>query len=156
MDIKSTILEITKKYKNDKGILIPLLQEIQEKIGYFDDNIVKILSDEINIPETDILGVISFYTQFKLNKPGKYIIKVCHGTACHINGAVRVQDKVEELLNIKTNQTTEDGLFTLEEVACLGCCSLAPVMMINDQTYGKLNDKKIEQIINQYKETEKK
>ena len=151
MNIKTEISRIVKKYKNDKGILIPLLQEIQEKIGYFDNEIVKQLSDETNIAETDILGVISFYTQFKLNKPGKYIIKVCHGTACHINGAVRVQDKLEEILHIKNNETTEDGLFTLEEVACLGCCSLAPVMMINNQTYGKLNEKKIEQIIKQYK-----
>ena len=155
MEQKDIISRITSKYKNDKGVLIPILQEIQESIGYFSSEIVEELSKQINVSETEIIGVISFYTQFKLNKPGKYIIKVCHGTACHINGANRIQEKLEEILHIKKDETTEDGLFTIEEVACLGCCSLAPVMMINDQTYGNLTDKKVEKIIKDYIKKEK-
>ena len=126
--------------------------DVQEEFGYFSEETVAYLSSILLIPESEILGVLTFYTQFKLNKPGKNIIRVCHGTACHINGVQTIQEKLEMMLGIKNNETTEDGLFTIEEVACLGCCSLAPVMMINDTTYGKLTDDKLESIIKKYKE----
>jgi|YNPMSStandDraft_1061717.scaffolds.fasta_scaffold00023_31 NADH-quinone oxidoreductase subunit E len=148
----SKIDEILKKYKhNHIENILPILQEVQEIFGYISKDIIIYISKKTGIPSTEILGVTSFYSGFKFNKPGKYIIKVCHGTACHVNGANHISEKIFEIIKIKKGETTNDGLFSLEEVACLGCCSLAPVIMINDKVYGKLDDKKLEEIFNFYK-----
>ncbi|MEA3446007.1 MAG: NAD(P)H-dependent oxidoreductase subunit E, partial [Bacteroidota bacterium] len=96
---------------------------------------------------SDMYGVATFYAQFRLKPVGKNIIKVCHGTACHVQNATAITDAIKESLKIDDGETTPDGLFTLESVACLGCCSLAPVMMIGDETYGKLNDKNAKKVI---------
>jgi NADH-quinone oxidoreductase subunit E len=126
------------KYKGKKGNLIPLLQGAQELYGFISKNVFDKLSRETGIPLSDMFGVATFYAQFRLKPVGKNIIKVCHGTACHVQNAVEITESLEETLKVKDGETTEDRLFTLESVACLGCCSLAPVMMIGDQTYGKL------------------
>lgn len=99
-------------------------------------------------------GVVTFYAQFRLQPAGKYIMKMCHGTACHVQNVKKVTEDVQNFLNVKDGETTEDGIFTLETVACLGCCSLAPVMMISDETYGKLSGKKAVDVIKEIKRKE--
>lgn len=138
---------IIAKHKGKKGNLIPLLQGAQELYGYISKAAFDKLSRETGIPLSDMFGVATFYAQFRLSPVGKNIIKVCHGTACHVQNAVEITESLEESLKIKDGETTEDRLFTLESVACLGCCSLAPVMMIGDQTYGKLTGNEAVKIV---------
>lgn len=135
------------RYKGKKGSLIPLLQGIQELYGYIPKGAFEKVSGETGIPVSKMFGVATFYAQFRLQPVGKHIIKVCHGTACHVQNAVEISEALEEALKIKDGETTEDRLFTLESVACLGCCSLAPVMMISDRTYGKLTGTEAVKII---------
>jgi len=126
------------KYKDKKGNLIPLLQGTQNIFGYLPRAAFEKIARETGLSLSDMYGVATFYAQFRLKPVGKHIIKVCHGTACHVQNANTITDSLKESLKVKDGETTEDGLFTLESVACLGCCSLAPVMMISDQAYGKL------------------
>lgn len=130
---------LIEKYKNKKGNLIPLLQGAQDIFGYIPRVAFDKLTKETGIPLSEMYGVATFYAQFRLHPVGKHIIKVCHGTACHVQNAKAITTSLKEILKVDDGGTTEDGLFTLESVACLGCCSLAPVMMIAGETYGKLN-----------------
>lgn len=134
-----------------KGQLIPLLQLAQETYGYIPETAIMSISKTLAQSPADIYGVITFYSQFRLKPLGKYVIKVCDGTACHVNDSLGVIRVIEEELKIAANETTADGLFTLQKVACLGCCSLAPVMMINNETYGKLTNKKVQQVLTEYR-----
>ncbi len=129
---------IIEKYKGKAGNLIPLLQGTQQAFGFIPSEAFWKISNQTGIPITDLYGVATFYAQFRLVPSGKYIIKMCHGTACHVQAVQEVTNQILDFLEIKDGQTTTDGLFTLETVACLGCCSLAPVMMVNDDTHGKL------------------
>ena len=126
------------KYKGRKGSIIPLLQGAQNIYGYIAEEVFRKISDETGLSLSDMYGVATFYAQFRLKPAGKHIIKVCHGTACHVQNADAISDAIKEALILKDGETTPDRLFTLESVACLGCCSLAPVMMIGQETYGKL------------------
>lgn len=135
------------RYKGKKGNVIPLLQGAQEMYGYIPREAFLKLAAETGIPLSDMYGVATFYAQFRLKPVGKNIIKVCHGTACHVQNAVEITESLEEALKIKDGETTEDRFYTLESVACLGCCSLAPVMMIGEQTYGKLTGNEAVKII---------
>ncbi|MEA3448789.1 MAG: NADH-quinone oxidoreductase subunit NuoE [Bacteroidota bacterium] len=143
----SKIDPIIDELKGKTGILIPLLQKIQNVYGFIPKQVFSYVAERTNLNISDMFGVATFYTQFRLNPVGKYIIKVCHGTACHVQGAKAITDALQDSLKIKDGETTEDKLFTLESVACLGCCSLAPVMMINGETYGKLTDKSAKKVI---------
>jgi len=138
---------IIARHKGKKGNLIPLLQGAQELYGYIPKAAFEKLSRETGIPLSSMFGVATFYAQFRLSPVGKNIIKVCHGTACHVQNAVEISESLEEMLKVKDGETTEDRFFTLESVACLGCCSLAPVMMIGDQTYGKLTGNEAVKIV---------
>jgi NADH-quinone oxidoreductase subunit E len=146
---------IIAKHKGKKGNLIPLLQGAQELYGFISKAAFDKLSRETGIPLSDMFGVATFYAQFRLSPVGKNIIKVCHGTACHVQNAVEITEAIEEVLKVKDGQTTEDRFFTLESVACLGCCSLAPVMMIGEQTYGKLTGNEAVKIIKNIRLAEK-
>ncbi len=143
--------EVFKEYEGEKGVLIPLLQKTQEIYGYVPPEAMEMISEFASIPVSQIYGVVTFYAQFRLTPVGKHLIRVCHGTACHVGGAEKITDALVKYLNVEPGETTEDGLFTLETVACLGCCSLAPVMMIDDETYGRLDEKKVRKILRQYK-----
>lgn len=134
----SLIDHLIEKYKHKKGNMIPLLQGAQTIYGYIPKAVFEKLAYETGLSLSDMYGVATFYAQFRLNPVGKYIIKVCHGTACHVQNATKISEALVESLKVADGGTTEDRLFTLESVACLGCCSLAPVMMIQDNTYGKL------------------
>lgn len=143
----SVIEPLLARYKGRKGNLIPILQGTQELLGYLPAGVFRKISDETGIAVSELYGVATFYAQFRLHPVGKFIVKVCHGTACHVQNAAAVTEAIEEALEVKDGETTPDGLFTLESVACLGCCSLAPVMMIGDETFGKLTGTEAVKII---------
>ena len=141
--IDLTLLDdLIQKYKSRRGNLIPLLQGTQDIYGYLPRKAFLKISRETGIELNEMYGVATFYAQFRLQPVGKHIIKVCHGTACHVQNAGGITDALEEALGVADGETTPDRLFTLESVACLGCCSLAPVMMIGEETYGKLDGNK--------------
>lgn len=129
---------LIQKYKGSKGIMIPILQGVQGLYGYIPREAFLKLNHEVGLKLNDMYGVATFYAQFRLQAVGKHVIKVCHGTACHVQNADSITDALKESLKVKDGETTEDRMFTLESVACLGCCSLAPVMMIGEETFGKL------------------
>jgi len=134
---------------------IPLLQDIQTHYGYLPQEALQYLASKTKCTQGQIYGVVTFYSQFRLAPVGKHMIRVCHGTACHVQGAERISQTVTEMLDIEDGETTEDGLFTLEKVACLGCCSLSPVIMIDDTVYGKLTRKQVQKILKRQIEQEK-
>lgn len=142
---------LIEKYKSKKGSLIPILQGTQNIYGYLPEEAFIKIAELTGLKLSEMYGVATFYTQFRLNPVGKHIIKVCHGTACHVQNATAISEAIEDALDIKDGETTEDRLFTLESVACLGCCSLAPVMMIGDETYGKLTGKQAVKIVKEIK-----
>ena len=139
------------KYATVKGSLITILQNAQEIYGYLPVDVILHISQRTGIKVTKIMGVATFYSQFRLEPVGKYLIMLCQGTACHVNGSLQIEKTINEYLGIKDGETTDDGLFTLKNVACLGCCSLSPVMMINDETYGSLTPEKAISIFKELK-----
>ena len=151
---KSEFAEL-KKYidsvKNSQGVTMQILQKAQGIFGYLPLEVQQFISDETNIPLADIYGVVTFYTQFSTEEKGKHKIGVCLGTACYVKGSQEIMDKLAEELNVKVGKTTEDRVFTLEATRCLGCCGLAPVMMIDDDVYGRMEPKKIKEILKKYK-----
>ena len=153
--LKAEAEEIIKFTGVGKEKTIPILQEIQKKKGYIPEDLLNKVAEITGIPESQFYGVATFYSQFRFTPLGKYLIKVCNGTACFVSGADIIYDTLSELLNVSSGETTEDGLFTLETVACLGCCSLAPVVMINDRVYGKQSVDSIRKLIAKIREDEK-
>ena len=145
------ISELAEKWRDKKGSLIMVLHEIQNHYGYVPRDVSLELSRVLNIPLARIYEVITFYNYFKLEPPGKFTIAVCLGTACYLKGAADLVEEVKTLLNIKEGETTPDGLFHLDVVRCLGCCGLAPVMMINGQIYGKVKRNEVMGILSKYK-----
>ena len=152
MQIKSII----EKYSNPEESLIAVLQDVQNDMGYISREAVECITEITGIPSSRIMGVASFYAGFRLKPVGKYRIMVCMGTACHVNGAERIGDTVGRVLGIDAGDVTEDGLFSWEEVACLGCCSISPAMMINDTAYGNLTPDKVKSIIDSIREEDSK
>ena len=142
---------ILSSYKGKKGILIPMLQAVQNELGYLSKDTMKFVADFMQIPAAEIFGVATFYSMFRLKPQGKHIIRVCKGTACHVSDADGIKAALVEALMLPEGEnTTPDMLFTLMEVACLGCCSLAPVIMIDDTTYGKLVPEAIPAILEKF------
>ncbi|NJE54737.1 NADH-quinone oxidoreductase subunit NuoE [Thermococcus sp. 21S9] len=139
-------------YPPEPSSLIPLLQRTQERFGYLPREVLERIAEYLGIPLSRVYGVATFYAQFRFEPLGKYVVKICHGTACHVNGAVTIAQAITEELGIEEGQTTEDGLITLERVACLGCCSLAPVVMINDKVFGKLTPDRVRKLIRKLRE----
>ncbi len=152
---KKSEFDELKKYidsvKNSQGVTMQILQKAQGIFGYLPLEVQQFISDETNIPLADIYGVVTFYTQFSTEEKGKHKIGLCLGTACYVKGSQEIMDKLAEELNVKVGKTTEDKLFTLEATRCLGCCGLAPVMMIDDDVYGKMEPQKIKEILKKYK-----
>lgn len=143
----NSIRTIIAESGKEPGVLIPVLQKVQDALGYLAADTLREISRELDIPLSDIYGVVTFYSQFRLKPAGKHLIKVCHGTACHVGGSEGISEALEDELKVPHGDTTPDGKFTLERVACLGCCSLSPCIMINNETYGRLNPEKARQII---------
>ncbi len=150
----SMIDGILDEYAAIPGSLITILQKTQEVYGYLPEDAIYHISERTGDSPAKIMGVATFYAQFRLKPIGKYLIYLCKGTACHVNNSDLIGKTISEELGIHDGETTADGLFTLEHVACLGCCSLSPVMMINGETYGSLTPQKTIQILNEYKQKE--
>lgn len=149
MDInyQKIVSDILINYPDPEGSLIAVLRDIQNAAGYISRGAVEALTGLTGISSSRIMGVASFYAGFRLKPVGKYRIMVCMGTACHVNGGERIADAVKRCLGIEAGDVTEDGLFSFEEVACLGCCSISPAMMINNTAYGSLTGEKVKKII---------
>lgn len=140
--------QLLDKYRGVKGSVIPVLQQAQEIFGYLPKDVLLKISEEINVPISQIYGVVTFYSQFHLEPRGQYIIRCCLGTACHVRGAALVFDEIKNKLGLNEGEvTTPDLKFTLESVACIGACGLAPCIMINDETHGRLTPEKVGEIL---------
>lgn len=137
-------------FKGEEGDLIPILQRTQEKFGYIPKEAVKRISRFLRISENQIYGVASFYSQFRFTPPGRNSIKVCLGTACHVRGGQILCEAVERELDVQPGQTTEDGRYDLERVACLGCCALAPVIQINGDIHSRMTVIRLKEILGRY------
>ncbi len=146
--------EIMAGWNGDKSLLIPLLQELQGAYGYLPEDVIERLSKRTGIFVPEIIGVATFYSQFRLTPIGRHSVKLCYGTACHVNGAETIGGALCDELGVELGETTADGAFTLETVACLGCCSLAPVMMIDGEAYGRLTPAKARAVIKEIREKE--
>jgi NADH-quinone oxidoreductase E subunit len=150
IDIKN-LDKILEKYKDlARGALIPVLQAAQDEYGYLPEAILFEIAKRLNVPISKVYGVVTFYAQFHLAPRGKHIVRVCQGTACHVRGGKTILQTLEEELGVKAGHTTEDLRFTLETVACIGACGLAPVMQINNDTHGRLTPEKIKNILERY------
>ena len=136
---EEALRKVIEEMKEEKGALMPILQKAQDIYGYLPKEVMKIISDETQIPMEKIYGVATFYSQFTLNPKGKYRISVCLGTACYVKGSGDIYNKLMEKLGIVGGECTPDGKFSLDACRCVGACGLAPVMMINDEVYGRLN-----------------
>jgi len=135
-----------------KGQLIKRLQDVQNSDGYVSQSSIKSISKELGVSESHIYGVATFYAQFRLRPLGKHTVKICRGTACHVAGSLDLVQAIKDILKLKEDEdTTSDRNFTIEEVACLGCCSLAPALMVDKKVYGKVTKEKLEQILDEYK-----
>ncbi|MEF8834548.1 MAG: NADH-quinone oxidoreductase subunit NuoE [Candidatus Thermoplasmatota archaeon] len=145
------IESILEQYSQDPSSLIPILQETQEQYGYLPRDVIESIAEYLELPVSKIYGVATFYAQFRFEPQGEHVVRICHGTACHVQGAEGITDAVEDTLDIDTGETTDDGIFTLERVACLGCCSLAPVIMVNDTAHGNLTREKAKEVLEKYR-----
>lgn len=131
--------------------VIPLLQQAQERFGYISEQSLAEVAEQTGSPVSVVYGVATFYSQFRFQPPGEHLVRVCEGTACHVLGAERVMERFEEVLGIAAGETTGDGLFTLESVRCLGCCSLAPAVMLDQTTCGRVSDDAVPGILKRYR-----
>ena len=155
MDVQ-TVNKILDKFPDTKGNLIGILHEVQNHFRYLPEAELRYISKKVNVPITQIYSIVNFYNRFSLTPKGKNEISVCLGTACHVNGAVRVMNEISEKLNIHAGETTDDLSFSLNEVRCIGACSLAPAVVINEETYGKVTPKQVGKLLNEYREKQVK
>lgn len=141
--------KLFQEYRPVKDNLISMLNEVQEHYGYVPMNCQKELSNFLNIPMAEIYGVVTFYSRFTLKPKGKYNIAVCLGTACYVKGSQKIMDRLKERLKIEPGETTQDGLFSIEETRCVGACGLAPVFTVNGEVYGKATVKKLDEVLDE-------
>ncbi|MGD8501239.1 MAG: NADH-quinone oxidoreductase subunit NuoE, partial [Phycisphaerales bacterium] len=146
----SRIEDILKKHPANRGSLIPVLQDIQEDFGYLSEEAVGELERLMGISANEIYGVATFYTQFRFSPPGQHTIQSCQGTACHVRGGRQILTELEQRLGVTAGQTTADGKFDLERVACIGCCALAPVVAVDGKVHAQMTVKKIPSVLSQY------
>ena len=149
-EMRKKVLEVIAPWRERKGGLIPILQELQLVMGYVAEPAMKIVSDELKIPMSEIYSVATFYAQFHLTPRGRHVVRVCRGTACHVRGSLKILDAVREQTGCPENGTTEDLRFSLEPVACLGACGLAPVMVVDVQTFGRAAPDNVGAILAQF------
>lgn len=150
----SLIEPVLEEYAGVQGSLITILQKAQEAYGFLPEEIIYLISERTGISPAQIMGVATFYAQFSLHPVGKYLIMLCRGTACHVNSSAAISAAITEKFGINDGETTEDGLFTMHHVACLGCCSLSPVMTVNGEVFGSLTPKTAVEILDGFKARE--
>lgn len=142
------VLEIIEKNNHDKSRLIPILQQVQEAYRYLPPQVLTYVATALNMPVAEVYGVATFYAHFSLEAKGKYIVKVCDGTACHVKGSSKLLDALYKKLKLSQQKhTTDDMMFTVEAVSCLGACGLAPVLVVNEKVYGEVNAKRCDDIL---------
>ncbi len=151
LDKYAALQQVIDELKNEPGALMPIMQRAQDIFGYLPEDVQNIIAKGLDIPVSDVYGVATFYAQFNLEPKGKYIISVCLGTACYVKGAQLVLDELEKVLGVPAGSTTPDGLFTLNATRCLGACGLAPVIMGNDDVYGRLTPGQVAGVIEKYR-----
>jgi NADP-reducing hydrogenase subunit HndA len=147
---KEALLSVIHELRGEKGSLMPIMQKAQEIYGYLPIEVQTMISDELQVPLEKIYGVATFYSQFALNPKGRYQISVCLGTACYVKGSGDIYNKITELLGISGGECTPDGKFSLDACRCVGACGLAPVMMVNEEVYGRLSVDDVEAILAKY------
>ena len=148
--MKKELTEIIEQYSAEKGALVPLLQAVQKEIGYLSEDAVKLISRAMMIAESEIYGVATFYAQFRFSEPAEHTIKVCLGTACHVRGGETILTSLEQELGVKVGQMTPDKKFEMERVACVGCCALAPVLVVDREVYGRMGSRKVKVVLKRY------
>ena len=146
LTIKEQLSEILARYNGQRDELIPILQEAQEKFRYLPEDVMVGIAKFLRLSESIVFGVVTFYAQFKLSPSGRRVVRVCRGTACHVRGGARILRETEKRLGIKPGTTTNDLEYTLEIVACIGSCALAPTMMIDKETHGQMTTKKVAEV----------
>lgn len=142
---------VIEKWKDEQGGLLPIMQNAQEVVGCIDEDCADYLSSKLGVPVSTIYGVATFYSQFTLEPKGKYTFAMCMGTACYVRGAQDVMDELEKQMKVAPGKTDDEGFFTLEATRCIGCCGLAPAMMVNDEVYGRLVPADIKGIVEKYR-----
>lgn len=147
---EKALRECIAKHKSERGCLMPILHEAQEIYGYLPAEVQQIIADELNIPLSEVYGVATFYTQFSLQPKGKHRISVCLGTACYVKGSDKILAAVERELRISCGECTPDGRFSIDSCRCVGACGLAPVMIVDDDVYGRLTEKDVPEILEKY------
>lgn len=148
--VQERLQELLTPFEGQNGAVIPLLQKVQETFGYLPQETIAQIAKFLKVSESEIFGVATFYAQFRFTRPGDHGIKVCLGTACHVRGGTQIMETIERELDVKPGGTTKDYKFGLERVACFGSCALAPVLVVDDKVYGRLNTTKVKEIIAQY------
>ena len=147
VDLEEHLMDILAEFEGRPEELIPILQRVQRRLGYLPDSALLEIARITRLPAARVFGVATFYAQFRLQPVGKYIIKVCRGTACHVSGADVILEDIQNHLQVGPGDTTEDRLFTLETVACFGCCALAPVVVVNDLVYALMTAAKTRDLL---------
>jgi NADP-reducing hydrogenase subunit HndA len=148
---KEQLLQVINDKRNDPGALMPILQKAQEIYGYLPIEVQTMIAQEMDIPLEKVYGVSTFYSQFSLNPKGRHQISVCLGTACYVKGSGVILDELQKILGIENGECTPDGMFSLDACRCVGACGLAPVMLVDDDVYGRMNPNEIEKILAKYK-----
>lgn len=147
MEVKEPLTEILAPYKGKKGALIPVLQKVQGQLGYLPEQAVSEIARFLGMSKSEIFGVATFYAQFRFTRAGRHIVKVCLGTSCYVRGGARIMETVQRKLGIKPGETTPDYKFSLERVACFGCCALSPVMVVDNTVYSKMTPTKAKEVL---------
>lgn len=150
-DQSEKIDQIIEKFKNEKGTIIGLMQDIHGEYRYLPEEVLLKVSAELDIPMAKLYTLATFYKSFRLEPVGKHHVRVCLGTACHVNGATKIVETLERELGVKSGQTTEDNQFTLETVNCLGACALGPLMLVDGEYHGKIDQGKLKKLLNKYR-----
>lgn len=149
--MREQLAEVLDPYKGERGAVIPILQKVQEKLGYLPEEAVKEIARFLRTSEGDIYGIATFYAQFRFTRPGEHLLKVCMGTACYVRGGELILDAVQRELDVAPGGTTSDLKFSLEWVACFGCCALSPVMVVDNTVYSRMTPSKAKQILDSYR-----
>ncbi|MCX6010249.1 MAG: NADH-quinone oxidoreductase subunit NuoE [Chloroflexi bacterium] len=149
-DLREQMRGILAPFQGRQVVLIPALQAVQEKFGYLPEAAMEEIGRVAGVSQNVVYGVASFYSQFRFTKPGEHMIKICLGTACHVQGAASLVESLERELHIETGKTTPDGKFSLEEVRCFGSCALAPVIVVDSQVYGNVTTTKTKEILDEF------
>jgi len=148
--VKEELSEVLASYKGERGAVIPIMQKVQEKLGYLPEEAVKEVARFLHTSESVIYGVATFYAQFRFTRPGEHQLKVCMGTACHVRGGETIMDTAERELGVESGGTTSDYKFSLERVACFGCCALSPVVVVDNTVHSRMTPSKVKHLLDSY------